>query len=59
MPDDSPPSEVACISAHMTTMAVDVARWIWRLASPETDWTEGHVGLVDGQVLGVPEAAGG
>jgi NAD(P)-dependent dehydrogenase (short-subunit alcohol dehydrogenase family) len=38
----------------------DVARWIWWLASPETEWTTGNVVHVDGgQVLGIPEAAGG
>jgi NAD(P)-dependent dehydrogenase (short-subunit alcohol dehydrogenase family) len=38
----------------------DVARWIWWLASPDTDWTTGNVVHVDGgQVLGIPEAAGG
>jgi NAD(P)-dependent dehydrogenase (short-subunit alcohol dehydrogenase family) len=38
----------------------DVARWVWWLASPDTDWTTGNVVHVDGgQVLGIPEAAGG
>jgi meso-butanediol dehydrogenase / (S,S)-butanediol dehydrogenase / diacetyl reductase len=38
----------------------DVARWIWLLAAPDTDWTTGNVVHVDGgQVLGIPEAAGG
>jgi NAD(P)-dependent dehydrogenase (short-subunit alcohol dehydrogenase family) len=38
----------------------DVARWISWLASPETEWTTGNVIHVDGgQVLGIPEAAGG
>jgi NAD(P)-dependent dehydrogenase (short-subunit alcohol dehydrogenase family) len=38
----------------------DVARWIWWLASPDTDWTTGNVVHVDGgQVLGIPESAGG
>jgi NAD(P)-dependent dehydrogenase (short-subunit alcohol dehydrogenase family) len=38
----------------------DVAPWIWFLASPETAWTTGNVIHVDGgQVLGLPEAAGG
>jgi meso-butanediol dehydrogenase / (S,S)-butanediol dehydrogenase / diacetyl reductase len=38
----------------------DVARWIRWLASPDTDWTTGNVIHVDGgQVLGLPEAAGG
>ncbi len=38
----------------------DVARWIWWLSSPDTDWTTGAIVPVDGgQVLGIPEAAGG
>lgn len=38
----------------------DVARWIWWLSAPETAWTTGNVVHVDGgQVLGLPEAAGG
>jgi NAD(P)-dependent dehydrogenase (short-subunit alcohol dehydrogenase family) len=38
----------------------DVARWIWWLAAPDTEWTTGNVIHVDGgQVLGIPEAAGG
>jgi NAD(P)-dependent dehydrogenase (short-subunit alcohol dehydrogenase family) len=38
----------------------DVARWVWWLAAPDTEWTTGNVIHVDGgQVLGVPEAAGG
>jgi meso-butanediol dehydrogenase / (S,S)-butanediol dehydrogenase / diacetyl reductase len=38
----------------------DIARWIWLLAAPDTDWTTGNVVHVDGgQVLGIPEAAGG
>jgi NAD(P)-dependent dehydrogenase (short-subunit alcohol dehydrogenase family) len=38
----------------------DVARWVWWLAAPDTDWTTGNVIHVDGgQVLGIPEAAGG
>jgi NAD(P)-dependent dehydrogenase (short-subunit alcohol dehydrogenase family) len=38
----------------------DVARWVWWLASPDTEWTTGNVVHVDGgQVLGLPEAAGG
>jgi NAD(P)-dependent dehydrogenase (short-subunit alcohol dehydrogenase family) len=40
--------------------ADDVARWIWWLSAPETGWTTGNVVHVDGgQVLGLPEAAGG
>lgn len=38
----------------------DVARWVWWLSAPETSWTTGNVVHVDGgQVLGIPEAAGG
>jgi NAD(P)-dependent dehydrogenase (short-subunit alcohol dehydrogenase family) len=38
----------------------DVADWVWWLSSPETSWTTGNVVHVDGgQVLGIPEAAGG
>jgi NAD(P)-dependent dehydrogenase (short-subunit alcohol dehydrogenase family) len=38
----------------------DVARWVWWLAAPDTEWTTGNVIHVDGgQVLGIPEAAGG
>ena len=38
----------------------DIATWIWLLAAPETAWTTGNVIHVDGgQVLGLPEAAGG
>jgi NAD(P)-dependent dehydrogenase (short-subunit alcohol dehydrogenase family) len=38
----------------------DIARWVWWLAAPETQWTTGNVIHVDGgQVLGIPEAAGG
>jgi NAD(P)-dependent dehydrogenase (short-subunit alcohol dehydrogenase family) len=38
----------------------DVARWIWWLSSPDTEWTTGAIVPVDGgQVLGIPEAAGG
>jgi NAD(P)-dependent dehydrogenase (short-subunit alcohol dehydrogenase family) len=40
--------------------ADDVARWIWWLSSGDTEWTTGNVVHVDGgQVLGIPEAAGG
>jgi NAD(P)-dependent dehydrogenase (short-subunit alcohol dehydrogenase family) len=40
--------------------AADVARWVWWLAAPDTDWTTGNIIHVDGgQVLGIPEAAGG
>jgi NAD(P)-dependent dehydrogenase (short-subunit alcohol dehydrogenase family) len=38
----------------------DLAAWVWFLVSPETGWTTGNVIHVDGgQVLGLPEAAGG
>jgi NAD(P)-dependent dehydrogenase (short-subunit alcohol dehydrogenase family) len=38
----------------------DIARWVWWLAAPDTEWTTGNVVHVDGgQVLGIPEAAGG
>jgi NAD(P)-dependent dehydrogenase (short-subunit alcohol dehydrogenase family) len=38
----------------------DVATWVWLLVAPETAWTTGNVIHADGgQVLGLPEAAGG
>jgi NAD(P)-dependent dehydrogenase (short-subunit alcohol dehydrogenase family) len=38
----------------------DFAAWVAFLASPETAWTTGNVVPVDGgQVLGLPESAGG
>jgi NAD(P)-dependent dehydrogenase (short-subunit alcohol dehydrogenase family) len=38
----------------------DVAAWVWLLVAPETAWTTGNIVHVDGgQVLGLPEAAGG
>jgi NAD(P)-dependent dehydrogenase (short-subunit alcohol dehydrogenase family) len=38
----------------------DVATWVRFLASPDTAWTTGNVIHVDGgQVLGLPESAGG
>jgi len=38
----------------------DLAVWVWLLVSPETAWTTGNVVHVDGgQVLGLPESAGG
>ena len=38
----------------------DIAAWIWFLVAPETAWTTGNVIHVDGgQVLGLPESAGG
>ena len=38
----------------------DVARWVLWLSATESDWTTGNVIHVDGgQVLGIPEVAGG
>jgi NAD(P)-dependent dehydrogenase (short-subunit alcohol dehydrogenase family) len=38
----------------------DVAIWVWLLVAPETAWTTGNVIHADGgQVLGLPESAGG
>jgi NAD(P)-dependent dehydrogenase (short-subunit alcohol dehydrogenase family) len=38
----------------------DLALWVWYLVAPESAWTTGNVIHVDGgQVLGLPEAAGG
>jgi NAD(P)-dependent dehydrogenase (short-subunit alcohol dehydrogenase family) len=38
----------------------DIAAWIWFLVAPESAWTTGNVIHVDGgQVLGLPESAGG
>jgi NAD(P)-dependent dehydrogenase (short-subunit alcohol dehydrogenase family) len=38
----------------------DLAAWVWLLVAPETGWTTGNVIHVDGgQVLGLPESAGG
>jgi NAD(P)-dependent dehydrogenase (short-subunit alcohol dehydrogenase family) len=38
----------------------DIAAWVWFLVAPESAWTTGNVVHVDGgQVLGLPEAAGG
>jgi NAD(P)-dependent dehydrogenase (short-subunit alcohol dehydrogenase family) len=38
----------------------DIAAWVWWLTAPESAWTTGNVIHVDGgQVLGLPEAAGG
>jgi NAD(P)-dependent dehydrogenase (short-subunit alcohol dehydrogenase family) len=38
----------------------DVATWVWLLVAPDTAWTTGNIIHVDGgQVLGLPEAAGG
>jgi meso-butanediol dehydrogenase/(S,S)-butanediol dehydrogenase/diacetyl reductase len=38
----------------------DIAAWVWFLIAPESRWTTGNVIHVDGgQVLGLPESAGG
>lgn len=38
----------------------DLAAWVWLLVAPETAWTTGNIVHVDGgQVLGLPESAGG
>jgi NAD(P)-dependent dehydrogenase (short-subunit alcohol dehydrogenase family) len=38
----------------------DIAAWVWFLVAPESAWTTGNVIHVDGgQVLGLPESAGG
>jgi NAD(P)-dependent dehydrogenase (short-subunit alcohol dehydrogenase family) len=38
----------------------DIATWVWLLVAPETGWTTGNVIHADGgQVLGLPESAGG
>ena len=38
----------------------DIAEWVWWLSAPESSWTTGNVIHVDGgQVLGLPESAGG
>jgi NAD(P)-dependent dehydrogenase (short-subunit alcohol dehydrogenase family) len=38
----------------------DIAAWVWFLVAPESRWTTGNVIHVDGgQVLGLPESAGG
>ena len=40
--------------------ARDIATWVWLLVAPETAWTTGNVLHADGgQVLGLPESAGG
>jgi NAD(P)-dependent dehydrogenase (short-subunit alcohol dehydrogenase family) len=45
--------------ARMGTVR-DVATWVWLLVAPETAWTTGNIVHADGgQVLGLPEAAGG
>jgi NAD(P)-dependent dehydrogenase (short-subunit alcohol dehydrogenase family) len=38
----------------------DIAAWVWFLVAPESRWTTGNVIHADGgQVLGLPESAGG
>jgi NAD(P)-dependent dehydrogenase (short-subunit alcohol dehydrogenase family) len=38
----------------------DIATWVWFLIAPESQWTTGNVIHADGgQVLGLPESAGG
>lgn len=38
----------------------DIAAWVWWLSAPESSWTTGNVIHADGgQVLGLPESAGG
>ena len=38
----------------------DIAAWVWFLVAPESVWTTGNVIHADGgQVLGLPESAGG
>jgi len=38
----------------------DIAAWVWFLVAPESHWTTGNVIHADGgQVLGLPESAGG
>lgn len=38
----------------------DIAAWVWFLVAPDSAWTTGNVIHVDGgQVLGLPESAGG
>ncbi len=38
----------------------DIAVWVWYLSAPESAWTTGNVIHADGgQVLGLPESAGG
>lgn len=40
--------------------AEDIAAWVWWLTAPESSWTTGNVIHADGgQVLGLPESAGG
>jgi NAD(P)-dependent dehydrogenase (short-subunit alcohol dehydrogenase family) len=48
------------IPLHRMGGVEDVAEWVWVLVAPETSWTTGNVIHVDGgQVLGLPESAGG
>jgi NAD(P)-dependent dehydrogenase (short-subunit alcohol dehydrogenase family) len=48
------------IPLHRMGVVDDIAAWVWLLVAPETTWTTGNVIHVDGgQVLGLPESAGG
>jgi NAD(P)-dependent dehydrogenase (short-subunit alcohol dehydrogenase family) len=48
------------IPLHRMGVVDDVAAWVWLLVAPETAWTTGNIIHVDGgQVLGLPESAGG
>jgi NAD(P)-dependent dehydrogenase (short-subunit alcohol dehydrogenase family) len=48
------------IPLHRMGVVDDIAAWVWLLVAPETAWTTGNVIHVDGgQVLGLPESAGG
>jgi NAD(P)-dependent dehydrogenase (short-subunit alcohol dehydrogenase family) len=38
----------------------DIAAWVWHLVGPDSGWTTGNILHIDGgQVLGLPESAGG
>ena len=55
----SPEAYVVIPLGRMGTVR-DVATWVWLLVAPETGWTTGNVVHADGgQVLGLPDAAGG
>ena len=48
------------MQVHRMGVVDDIAAWVWLLVAPETAWTTGNVVHVDGgQVLGLPESAGG
>lgn len=48
------------VPLHRMGRVEDIAAWVWVLVSPDTAWTTGNVIHVDGgQVLGLPESAGG